>query len=64
MFVPCFSFFKCLFPFFNKNKPLRSHCMIGPIAGTIIIIIIIVVIIVNVNVIVLEQKTESLLLSM
>ena len=38
--------------------------MIGPVAGTIIIIIIIVVIIVNVNVIVLEQKTESLLLSM
>ena len=40
--------------------------MIGPVAGTIIIIIIIIVviIIVNVNVIVLEQKTESLLLSM
>ena len=38
--------------------------MIGPVAGTIIIIIIIVVIIVNVNVIVLEQKTESVLLWM
>ena len=36
--------------------------MIGPVAGTIIIIIIIII--VNVNVIVLEQKTESLLLSM
>lgn len=43
MFVPCFPFFKCLSAFFNKNKPLLSYCMIGPVAVTIMIIITIII---------------------
>ena len=57
MIVPCFPFFKCFFPFFNKNKPLPSYYMIGPVAVTIMfiiaIIVIIIIIIINVNVIII-----------